>query len=63
MPDPDSGKACGDGEPRPVVDGAVTGVRCDRCAGEGGSRVGEEFLCAECFQLAGACCAGGERDC
>lgn len=62
MTDADSGEAGCAGQSRPLPEGAGSGVRCDRCGREGASGVGEEFLCGECFQLAGACCAGGETD-
>ena len=34
---------------------------CDRCGSDDAHAVDTGHLCPECFQLAGACCAGGEE--
>ena len=41
---------------RKVPEKAQEDHRCDRCGGFGGMPFGEEFYCAECYNVRDSCC-------
>jgi hypothetical protein len=61
MPEPDPSELA---NPPPVTPSAAEVpcrvARCDRCGRPEAQPVDAGMLCPECFQLCGACCAGGD---